>query len=148
MIISEARYASAYRLANGEQRSFDDIGDMLAYYNTHDDEVAVFWVHDFNSLEWVRANDAYFVVGGELSTPMGHGLAAFSSEADAAAFAQSLDGAVHTFGDLLANPVRTTSLRKVGRSGSTGCWTSPRTAPLACCMAGVDIRSAQQGSGW
>lgn len=101
MIISEARYASAYRLASGEQKLFDDIGDMLAHYQAHEDEVAVFWVHDFNSLEWVRADQAYIVASDELSTPMGHGLVAFSREPDANTFAGSVNGSVHTFEELL-----------------------------------------------
>jgi copper chaperone NosL len=104
MIISEARYASAYRLTNGGQKSFDDIGDMVAHYRASDDEVAVFWVHDFNSLEWIRANEAHFVESEEISTPMGHGLAAFLNEAEAAAVARDLIGTVVTFDDLLSQP--------------------------------------------
>ena len=74
MIISEARYAAAYWTAAGEARRFDDVGGMFAHYEETGEAVASFWVHDFGTAAWLRAEDAYFVVDAALETPMGFGV--------------------------------------------------------------------------
>jgi copper chaperone NosL len=105
MIISEEVYSSAYRLSDGAQKIFDDIGDMVVHYRLHDDDVAAFWVHDFESIEWIRAEDAFFVASYDLVTPMGHGIAAFTNRPAAEALADDLNGAVHTLDELLAQSI-------------------------------------------
>ncbi len=105
MIISEEVYSAAYRLSDGKQKAFDDIGDMVAHYRLHDDDVAAFWVHDFNSVEWIRAEDAFFVASHNLVTPMGHGIAAFVELAPAQVLAADIDGAVHRLNELFAQPI-------------------------------------------
>ncbi len=105
MIISEEVYSSAYRLTDGEQKVFDDIGDMAVHYRLHDDDVAAFWVHDFNSVEWIRAEDAFFVASNDLVTPMGHGIAAFTDHASAQVLASDIGGAIHTLDVLLAQSI-------------------------------------------
>lgn len=105
MIISEEVHAAAYRLSDGEQKLFDDIGDMVVHYGLHDHDVAAFWVHDFNSVEWIRAEDAFFVASHDLVTPMGHGIAAFGDRPSAEALADDIGGAVHRLSDLLAQPI-------------------------------------------
>ena len=50
MIISEARFASAYRLANGTEKVFDDVGEMLKHgHKTGELADAEAWVHDFET---------------------------------------------------------------------------------------------------
>lgn len=107
MIISEEVHSSAYRLTTGEQKSFDDIGDMVVRYRLRkgEDEIAAFWVHDFKTIEWIRAEDAFFVASYDLVTPMGHGIAAFENREDADALADDINGVVHEFQDLLAQPI-------------------------------------------
>ncbi len=103
MIISEERYAAAYWTAEGEARRFDDIGGMLAFITEEREEAASYWVHDFNSVKWIRAEEASYVLDGDLMTPMGFGIAAF---ADAEMAQMMADGReivmVATFADLLA----------------------------------------------
>ena len=79
MLIGEARYAAAYWTVDGQPRRFDDIGGMMAYYHTHGEEVASFWVHDFVSEEWLPAEEATFLVDIGQQTPMGYGIVAFAS---------------------------------------------------------------------
>ncbi len=102
MIISEARYACAYRDAGGEAFVFDDIAEMLAHISTRtapaDDRV---WVHDFLTEEWIVAPAAWYV-RGSIETPMGGGIVAFTTEADAEAFAQEREGEVLRWTDVLA----------------------------------------------
>jgi copper chaperone NosL len=104
MIISEARYAAAYRDADGNPSIFDDIGDMLEHgrsSGTLDD--AVIWVHDFGTEEWIEAPQAWFVEGGDVETPMAGQIVAFETEADARRFAEDNGGEVRSWTALLAD---------------------------------------------
>ena len=51
MIISDPRFAASYVTQQGETRRFDDIGDMLIHHTEQGEEVAVFWVHDYETEE-------------------------------------------------------------------------------------------------
>jgi len=105
MIISEPRFAAATIVRSGpsdepEPRMFDDIGDMLRY---HDEdarlEVLRWYVHDFDSTDWLPAEGAAFVLAppSELVTPMSSGIAAFADRARAEELAAEVDGAVLEF---------------------------------------------------
>lgn len=101
MIISEARFAAAYITEQGEWRFFDDIGDMLAFSKTHREDVALFWVHDYESKDWLKADGAFFVKSAQLHTPMGHGIIALSRRERAEQWASQSQGQVLTFTELL-----------------------------------------------
>ena len=58
MIINEARFAASYVTVAGEVRRFDDIGNMLLYDYKHQEEVHVYWVHDFNTEEWMTCGES------------------------------------------------------------------------------------------
>jgi copper chaperone NosL len=103
MIISEEAYAAAYWTKGGEARRFDDIGGMLAYSGGAGEEVASYWVHDFASGEWIRAEEATFVMDADLQTPMGFGIAAFNDEAQAVAMGHGhVDVSIMHFNEMLA----------------------------------------------
>jgi copper chaperone NosL len=87
MIINEERFAAAYWTAEGEARRFDDIGGMLAYVLESPEEVASYWVHDANTVEWLRADDAFFLLDPALQTPMGFSIAAYADKATAGTMA-------------------------------------------------------------
>jgi copper chaperone NosL len=92
MIINEEKFAAAYWTEDGEARRFDDIGGMLAYTSEKDDVVASYWVHDFATGEWLRAEGAYYVLDSDLMTPMGFGIAAFAQKDQAEAMTGGLEG--------------------------------------------------------
>ena len=96
MIVSEARFAAAYRLADGSDKIFDDLGGLLLYSRETGDvlDPATTWVHDFETEEWVAVDDAYFVPTLSVSSPMGHSIVSFSDEARATSFAADVDGEV------------------------------------------------------
>lgn len=96
MIVSEARFAAAYRLADGEEKIFDDLGGLLLHSRDAGDALdpATTWVHDFETEEWVAVEEAYFVPTLSVSSPMGHSIVSFSDEARANAFAADVDGEV------------------------------------------------------
>ena len=92
MIINEVRFASAYAVEKEpgryESYIFDDIGDMLAHMQKNQTLKAVeWWVHDYDTEEWIAATTALYVVSDQIKTPMNHGIAAFEKQADADAFA-------------------------------------------------------------
>lgn len=91
MIISEARFAAAYITLDGEVRKFDDAGGMIQHHINANEDVTVFWLHDFNSEEWIRSEDAVLLATEEVQTPMGHGVVAFADEASARAYANLLE---------------------------------------------------------
>ncbi len=104
MIISEARFAAAYVTSSGEVRRFDDIGGMLRFRAEHNEDVAVYWVHDYETEEWLKADQAYFVVSDGVQTPMGFGIVALGDRQRAQRLAEEKQGKVLTFEELLAQP--------------------------------------------
>ena len=93
MVIAEMRYAGAAVADDGAMRrvlKFDDVG-CLARWEAGAKGVAVRerWVHDRSTEAWIDAASATYVQSGELITPMGSGLVAFSNRLDAAELAGS-----------------------------------------------------------
>lgn len=105
MIINEARHASAYVTADGQTRRFDDIGDMLIFSDETGDNVSAYWVHDYDSESWLKADQAAFVRSEQEPTPMGFGIIAFSSRERAESWASENGGMVMTFAELMAQKV-------------------------------------------
>lgn len=101
MIIEDARFASAYVTPDGESRIFDDIGDMLTYQAEKGETVHAYWVHDYQTEAWLRAEGAFFVLAADIHTPMGYGLAALAEEGQATAVALRHNGRVVTFAELV-----------------------------------------------
>ena len=98
MIISEARFASALLLTNGEVRKFDDTGDMFAYHMDHpDQQVRAWFVHDYRTEEWVRGEKAFYVVSPAVKSPMGRSIAAFATQEAAKDFAAGVGAQVFNF---------------------------------------------------
>lgn len=95
MIISDPAYAAASVLKDGTTHIFDDVGDMLKYHFERPDKtVAEYFVHDYQTQEWLTADQAVFVQSDSLVSPMGYGLAAFATREAAEAFASEREGQV------------------------------------------------------
>lgn len=107
MLIQDKRFAAAYITEDGQSYRFDDIGDMLLHIQKHTPRTASAWVHDYDTEEWLRAEEAIYVHAPELHTPMGYGLAAFTTRERAEAFAAEHDGMVMTFEALRATDANT-----------------------------------------
>ncbi len=99
MIINEARFAAAYITGSGETRRFDDIGGMAAYKDEVKEDIVAYWVHDFETESWLKAEDAFFV-GSEQQTPMGFGIVAFSDQQAAKKWSDEHGGTMLTFEDV------------------------------------------------
>ncbi len=106
MIISEVRYAAAYRLADGTERVFDDLGGLLTYGTEHAElDTADVWVHDVDTEEWIPASQAWYVITGDSRTPMGYGIVAFADPARASAAAAELGTEPLSWTDLRSVPI-------------------------------------------
>ena len=99
MLVSDERFAAALIDRDGEQRVFDGIGCFVRYLAVHPG-AARLWVHDYDSKQWCDARQVFFVHGQELDTPMGDGLAAFTTRAQAETFAAAHHGDVLSFEQL------------------------------------------------
>jgi copper chaperone NosL len=102
MIINEARYAASYVTNTGEVRRFDDIGGMFAYTQEMPENVNVYWVHDYDTEEWIKGNEAHYVAADTLRTPMGFHIVALSTLERAESLASESGGTVHTFDSLMS----------------------------------------------
>ena len=106
MIISEVAHAAAYRLADGTEKAFDGVGEMVKHGRTNDEfGTAEAWVHDYLTEEWVKAEDASYVPTLSVSSPMGHGIFAFADPSVAAEFAAGVDGQVVDWATVLQLPI-------------------------------------------
>jgi copper chaperone NosL len=107
MIISEARFATAYRTPGGEEKKFDDLGDMVVYGIDSGElaQASGVWVHDFETEEWTEATSAFYVPTLAAATPMGHGILAFSDRERAEQFATDLDGEVIDWATVVQLPI-------------------------------------------
>ena len=90
MAVSEERFASGYVDEEGSSVAFDDVGEFLATLRLQPSLAQTSYVHDAQDGRWLRASEAIFVHIAGLSTPMGTGFAAFSSEAHAQSFGKRL----------------------------------------------------------
>ena len=101
MIISEPRFSAAYYTAGGDARRFDDVGGMAIHHAEHQEDVAQFWVHDYLTEAWIIADQAYFVMSDNFQTPMGHGVVAFSDQAQAENLVSEVGGMLMTFAEVM-----------------------------------------------
>ena len=104
MAISEKRYAAQFVDRDGQPFKFDDIGCMINFANEKQnrDEIAAYFVMDFDERQWVKAEHAYYVSSTELKTPMEGHAAAFKDEAKAREAADRFHGRLVGFADLFA----------------------------------------------
>ncbi len=95
MIIDEARFAASYRMADGTEKKFDDVGGLIIHGREAGDlHGATIWVHDFETEDWVEAPQAFYVPTIAVASPMGHGILSFANEERATRFANDLGGEV------------------------------------------------------
>jgi len=97
MIISEPRFAAAYYTVDGDARRFDDIGGMARHYAENQEDVVHFWVHDYDTEEWIIADQAFFVMSDQIHTPMDFGVVAISDQSRAQELASEFNTMVMTF---------------------------------------------------
>lgn len=101
MIISEPRFAAAILTMDGKTLKFDDAGEMFSYSGRHPElKVRVWFVHDYNSQNWISGQTAFYLMASGVKSPMGTGIAAFADKASAEASANRLGVQVLTFDEV------------------------------------------------
>jgi copper chaperone NosL len=95
MVIEDERFAAGYRLDDGTEKTFDDLGGLIIHGREAGELMAAtVWVHDFETREWTEAAQAFYVPTLGIDSPMGHGILAFSERDRAERFASDLGGEV------------------------------------------------------
>jgi copper chaperone NosL len=94
MLISEPRYAAAYRAPGADARVFDDIACLLAAAGAEGAGDLRFWFHDGNDGQWIDGETAVFVASSEFRTPMGGGMLAYRDRIAADTAAKTYHGTV------------------------------------------------------
>jgi copper chaperone NosL len=103
MAISEKRFAAELMTKDGGVVKFDDTACMLHFRKERirPESVVATFVLDFDSREWLKFQEAYFVESSQFKTPMGGGLAAFKAKARAEGAAVRYQGVQLTCETLL-----------------------------------------------
>jgi copper chaperone NosL len=104
MAISERQYAAEFLNRDGDVFKFDDIGCMANYVAEKQarDSVAAFYVVDFDSKRWLKAEEASFLASPNFHTPMGGGMVAYKDRSRAEAAAASNQGRLISFAEALS----------------------------------------------
>lgn len=107
MIIDDARFAAVYRLADGTEMAFDDLGGLIVYGRDSGelDDATEFWVSDFDDEMLIDAVPAFFVPTLGVASPMGHGILAFAAQDRAMEAAAALGGEVIDWETVISLPV-------------------------------------------
>ncbi|MBI2487475.1 MAG: nitrous oxide reductase accessory protein NosL [Deltaproteobacteria bacterium] len=102
-------HSAAEIIESSKVHKFDDIGCMLAYAQTSNLNFgnANFWVMDYDSLSWVNADVAYYVLSPSIRTPMGYGIIAFKDSIKANEFADKIGGKIERLESLFKTDWRT-----------------------------------------
>jgi len=101
MIISDERWATATMVKGPrgpEARLFDDFNCQVNY-EVENPEVTTLarWSHSHATREWIRTEEAHFLISPNLRTPMASKVAAFASLTEADASKAELTGDVVNF---------------------------------------------------
>jgi copper chaperone NosL len=107
MIITDERFACAAILELGGRHQslcFDDLGCLIRHNeeSAEDSRIVRRFVKDVRTMQWLDATTAAFV-RGDIKTPMGYGVAAVATHADAMSFQQELGsgGEIVSWSDLV-----------------------------------------------
>lgn len=100
MIISDKRFAAAYRLEDGSVKKFDDPAEMTLILAQEETQPVGVWVKDYDTQEWLDAASATYVRSAILKSPMGFNVAAFGSKERALEVAGTDEGETVEWADL------------------------------------------------
>jgi copper chaperone NosL len=95
MVIDDPRFAASYRLDDGTEKAFDDLGGLIIEGRESGElDVAKVWVSDFDQEVFIDAESAHYVPTLGVASPMGHGILAFADMDRATKVAEDLGGEV------------------------------------------------------
>ncbi|MFO7262496.1 MAG: hypothetical protein A6D91_04120 [Bacillaceae bacterium G1] len=101
MAVADDEHATQMILADGTVYKYDDIGCMLQYAAENELDVAVMYVRDAHTKEWVDLEAAAFFYDETIQTPMGYGVLSFKDVAAAEAMLEKYPyGSVMSLSDV------------------------------------------------
>ncbi|MBD2847695.1 nitrous oxide reductase accessory protein NosL [Paenibacillus sp. IB182496] len=87
MAIKDDQYATQIITKDGQSLKFDDLGDMNVWKTENGTAtIGAAFVRDYETLQWLDYEKAYYVYDAEIRTPMAFGIVSFESEEKAEAF--------------------------------------------------------------
>lgn len=101
--IVDKHYAAQLVTKDGFVRKFDDFGCMIKYATEKigKGNVTAYYAMDFPSVQWVKADEAFFVKSDKFQTPASGGILAFKDQAKAQALASQYQAQLVAFKDLI-----------------------------------------------
>ncbi|EHQ91321.1 nitrous oxide reductase accessory protein NosL [Desulfosporosinus youngiae] len=104
MTVIDERFAAQTIDSQGQVEIFDDIGCLSIFMRRLEagkkNGIAAAYVKDFESVEWLSAQEAFYVQG-RIDTPMSFGIVAFADEETARKFAEEAGGRQMTWEQVL-----------------------------------------------
>lgn len=102
MAISQKKYAAEFVDKDGAVFKFDDIGCMSRFVRQRGlkDKVEAWFVVDYRTQHWLQAGNAMYVRSASIPSPMGSGLIALESRADAEEYSRKYHGQILAFDEL------------------------------------------------
>ncbi|NSL51662.1 nitrous oxide reductase accessory protein NosL [Bacillus sp. P2(2020)] len=88
MSVAHVDFATQIIEKDGTVHMYDDIGCMVKYLNSEGKniDIAATYVRDYETLEWVEYEKAYYAYHPEFWTPMAYGVVSFAEKERAEAF--------------------------------------------------------------
>ncbi|MFC0296789.1 nitrous oxide reductase accessory protein NosL [Geobacillus jurassicus] len=101
MAVGNNQFATELVLKNGKVLKFDDIGCMYQWMKEHKNEtVEAMFVRDYETNDWLEADQATYVYDQTIRTPMAYNVISFKDEDKAKKFVEQHGGAVLTYNEL------------------------------------------------
>ncbi|AGA67730.1 putative lipoprotein involved in nitrous oxide reduction [Desulfitobacterium dichloroeliminans LMG P-21439] len=108
MSVIDEHFAAQIIDTQGQVEICDDIGCLSILMRKMEtaakDSILASYVKDFESLEWIGAQEAFYVQG-QIDTPMSFGIVAFATEESARKFTEEVGGKQLTWEQLLSEPL-------------------------------------------
>ncbi|MBB6447337.1 nitrous oxide reductase accessory protein NosL [Bacillus benzoevorans] len=88
MAVADDQFATQLVTEKGQIFTFDDIGCMFQWKEQNQNEkIAAEFVRDYETLEWIKLDEAFYVYHKEIYTPMAYNVVSFATEENAKKFA-------------------------------------------------------------
>ena len=100
--ITEKHFVAEFVTKDRFVRKFDDISCMAQHAaKVGKNNISAYYVADFPSQKWLKAEEAHFVQSDQISTPKNSGILAFKDEVQAKALASQYQAKLLSFSDIL-----------------------------------------------
>src|SRR5690625_764561 len=99
MAVADDRHATQIILKNDRALKFDDLGCLYAWIEENGEEdIGAKFVRDYHTEEWILLEEATYVFGEQIETPMAYGIISFKDKSDAKEYMEE-----KSYGELLSS---------------------------------------------